>query len=195
MRKTLILLIAGLMFGLFSAGEEPDFGKDGLKRLSNVQIEDLAGGEIVFSTRSKNEQEGISLIEAAIVFNQTTAGTWKFLERVEDQIKYIKEMKELKTIKQAENKKHLEFLIKIVFWKFRYRVIHLFYPDKLYIKWSLDKNFSNDLLYLKGYWKLYPYPGGRTLARYGSSISLKSIPAFIESMFKKTGVNNDEEKR
>jgi len=52
----------------------------------------------------------------------------------------------------------------------------------------MDKSFNNDLADLQGFWKLYPYPGGRTLVQYGSNVSIKNVPDWIENMFKKKGV-------
>jgi len=52
----------------------------------------------------------------------------------------------------------------------------------------LDPDYNNDLNGLEGFWRLYPYGEGKTLARYGSNISVKYVPGWIESVFKKRGV-------
>jgi len=52
----------------------------------------------------------------------------------------------------------------------------------------MDKSFNNDLADLQGFWKLYSYPGGETLVRHGSNVSIKNVPDWIENMFKKKGV-------
>jgi len=74
---------------------------------------------------------------------------------------------------------------------YNYRVIENYYPETKCLRWMLDTSYSkNDLSMLKGYWQLYPYGNGKTLARYGSSVSFKNVPEFIENMFKKGGVKD-----
>jgi hypothetical protein len=40
----------------------------------------------------------------------------------------------------------------------------------------------------RGFWRLYPYAGGRTLARYGNKVSPAGIPEFIVNLFRKGGI-------
>ncbi|MGD9941566.1 MAG: hypothetical protein AB7T74_17370, partial [Clostridia bacterium] len=58
----------------------------------------------------------------------------------------------------------------------------------LYMHWDLAPEFDNGLKEFKGFWRLYPYEGGRTLARYGNRVSPVGIPDFIVDLFRKGGI-------
>jgi len=166
----------------------PDFGPDGLKGLEASQQQKLAKGEIVFTFTDSATQAHSGLIEAAVIFNQTPEQTWNLLYRTEDQAKYLKELEEAKVIAKSPVRDTIEFRVKAAFMTFLYRVNHTFDRPGLHFWWALDPSFKNDLVDLRGYWRFYPYGQGKTLARYGSTVSLKNVPAFIEDMFKKSGV-------
>ncbi|MEN6474031.1 MAG: hypothetical protein ABFD81_08460 [Syntrophaceae bacterium] len=166
----------------------PDFGPDGLKGLETSQQQKLAQGEIVFTFTNSATQAHSGLIEAAVVFNQTPEQTWNLLYHTEDQAKYLKELEEAKIIAKNPLKDTIEFRVKAAFLTFVYRVNHNFDHAGMNFWWALDPTFKNDLTDLRGYWRFYPYGQGKTLARYGSTVSLKNVPSFIEDMFKKSGV-------
>lgn len=168
----------------------PDFGPDGLKGLTEKQVEDIDKGKIVFSTTDKSlekEDKKEALIEAVLVFDTPVEETWRLLAKTEDQIQYLKEIKELNIINQGENDNINEFKLKVLFFTLVYRVHHMFEKENLYFHWTLDPTFENDLADLKGFWKFYPYEGDRTLVRYGSDVSLKKVPDWVEALFKKGG--------
>ncbi|MBF0118173.1 MAG: hypothetical protein HQK79_05005 [Desulfobacterales bacterium] len=166
----------------------PDFGTDGLKGLTEKQKQDLSNGNIIFSTSDSNSKEKGALIEAVVLFNLPIDKTWQILYKTEDQNKYLDELDKIDVIKKEPNFDTLEFKVKVVFKTIVYRVIHNFEHSDYYMYWALDPSFKNDLLELRGFWRLYTYEGNRTLARYGSNVSIKNVPSFIENMFKKNGV-------
>jgi len=170
----------------------PNFGDDGLKGLSESQIKDLSEGKIIFSTtdsaNNESKEAKSSIITATLLLNKLPEEIYNILYHTEDQIKYLEEIKEIKIIRKSEVQDNIEFKLKILMISLEYRVIHNFDKKNLYIHWAMDKNFNNDLQSLQGFWKLYPYPGGKTLARYGSNVSVKNVPGWLENMFKKKGV-------
>jgi hypothetical protein len=159
-----------------------------MKGLTAEQREDLADGKIVFSTTDTDADEESTLVEAALIFDEPPEYVWEVLYRTEDQIKFLEEVKEVRIIEKEELQDNIEFKLKVLFMTFVYRLIHHFEQDDLHIHWGLDPSFDNDLLYLRGFWKLHPYGEGKTLARYGSDVSLKNVPRWIQSLFKKRGV-------
>ena len=166
----------------------PDFGPDGLSGLTEEQRQNLDKGKIVFSTTDTGAQGQNALIEAAVVFNVPLQETWRLLSKTEDQIKYLKEIYELNIIKTGSALNIQEFKLKIAFLDIVYRVIHRFDEANQYIYWSMDPSFDNDLEDLRGFWRFYPYGQGKCLARYGSNVSIRNIPSWIEAIFKKSGV-------
>jgi len=170
------------------ADEARDFGPRGVKGLSAEQRRDLADGKIVFSTTDAEGGGKSALVEAALVFDKPPEYVWGLLYRTEDQVKFLDEVDGVKIIDKGEFEDDLEFTIKILLMTFVYRVIHHFDKEDFYIYWALDPSFDNDLTDLRGFWKLYPYGEGRTLARYGSYVSLRNVPEWLESLFKRRGV-------
>jgi hypothetical protein len=159
-----------------------------MKGLSAEQEGDLADGKIVFSTTDTQGKGKSELIEAAVVFDKPPEYVWELLYRTEDQVKFLEEVEELEIVKKEELEDNLEFKLQVMFLTFVYRVIHHFDEDDLHIYWGLDPSFENDLLDLRGFWKLHPYGEGKTLARYGSHLSLKNVPRRVEALFKRRGV-------
>jgi hypothetical protein len=184
----LIPLMLLLLVSSASAGEARDFGPGGMRGLTAAQERDLAHGNIVFSTTDTKGKGKSALIEAAVVFDKPPEYVWELLYRTENQVEYLEEIDELKVVKKEELQDNLEFKLEILFLTFVYRVIHHFDKDDFHIYWGLDSSFENDLLDLRGFWKLHPYGEGKTLARYGSHVSLKNVPQWVESLFKRRGV-------
>lgn len=186
--KRTAFMIALLLASAVSIPAAPNFGSDGLGGLSKSQKAALAGGKIVFYTSEVKGKHKSALIQAAIVFNNTPDKVWSLLYRTQDQIKYLEEIEKINIINKGAAKDNLEFHLSVAWLDYVYRVIHRFKPGEKYFYWGLDKSFKNDLKDLRGYWRLYPYGNGKTLARYGSNVSIKNVPSFIENMFKKNGV-------
>jgi hypothetical protein len=187
-RKTIAAIGIFCLVSRLCLAAAPDFGPDGLKGLNTSQVQKLAKGEIVFTFTDSTTQAHSGLIEAAVIFNQTPEKTWNLLYRTEDQAKYLKELEEAKVIAKSPLQDTIEFRVKAAFLTFIYRVNHTFDKQGLNFFWGLDPSFKNDLIDLRGFWRFYPYGQGKTLARYGSTVSLKNVPGFIEDMFKKSGV-------
>lgn len=169
----------------------PDFGPDGLKGLSEKEVRKIRDGKIIFSTTDQSVNEGeekAALIEAVLIFDQPVDKTWRLLAKTENQIKYLKEIKEINIINQTDFDNINEFKLKALFFTLVYRIHHTFEKKNNYFHWALDPSFENDLADLKGFWKFYPYEGDKTLVRYGSNVSLKSVPDWVEAIFKKGGV-------
>jgi len=188
MKKPVLMLFFLMMSLGAGTAAAPDFGADGLKGLSPEQVKGLAAGEIIFSTDDSGTETREALVQAAIVFDKTPKEVWNLLYHTEDQIKYLEEIDELKIISKEKLKDCIEFKLKFAWISVVYRVIHRFEAENLYYYWTMDRSFKNDLQDLRGFWRLYSYGNGKTLARYGSNVSVKNVPSFIEAMFKKNGV-------
>lgn len=179
---TLILILLKVIPIL---AQNHEFGKDGLKGLTAEQLENLEKGKVVFSATGSQKGK-TSLIKATIVFNKTPQESWDLLSKTEDQVKYLDECIDVRKSPVRDGKE--VHTIKVSFLTFQYGVLFEFQPEDLYFHWKLDPDDNNDLDGLEGFWRLYPYGEGKTLARYGSNISVKYVPGWIESVFKKRGV-------
>jgi len=182
------LMLVCLMAAPLFAMSPSDFGADGLKGLTGQEKNQLAAGEVVFFTSDSGDEVKHALIQAVVVFDQPPEKVWDLLYHTEDQIKYLEEIKDIQVINKDKSQDNIEFHLKILWMDILYRVIHQFDQADLFFHWGLDPSFKNDLDDLEGYWQLYPYGNGKTLARYGSQVSIRNVPSFIENMFKKNGV-------
>lgn len=187
------IALMSLMVIFYSAGvtlaAAPDFGPDGLKGLSTAQQQKLAQGQIVFTFTDSSTQAHAGLIEAAVIFDRSPEETWRLLTRVEDQYKYLKEVAISRAVGQSIPADRVFFTVKAAMVSVDYRVVYTYDQTDAYFHWTLDPGFRNDLADLRGFWRIYPYGQGKSLARYGSNVSVKNVPGFIEDMFKKSGVS------
>ncbi|PKL74108.1 MAG: hypothetical protein CVV27_22185 [Candidatus Melainabacteria bacterium HGW-Melainabacteria-1] len=179
----LILLCAGVLIAL------PEFGAEGLNGLSADQKKQLEAGKTVFSTVGSVAKSDSELIYAAIVFNKPIEETWRLISKTEDQIRYLSDIDDLKIIRKSGATDNIEFTVSAGPFSKTYRVIHRFSPDKMGFEWGLDPSFDNDLQKLTGFWRFYRFGDGKTLARYGSNVSIRGVPSWVESMFKKKGIS------
>lgn len=187
MKKITIIVIVSLLCGTVLIAL-PEFGIDGLAGLTAEQKKQLEAGKIVFATVGSVTTSESELIYAAIVFNQPLEETWRLISRTEDQIKYLSDIDELKIINKGGASDNIQFTVSAGPFSKTYRVIHRFSPGKKGFEWGLDPSFSNDLQKLTGFWRFYPFGEGKTLARYGSNVSIRNVPAWVESLFKKKGI-------
>jgi len=192
--KVLFAMFFVFLMVSYAGATVPNFGNDGLQGLTDAQIKDIQAGKIVVSTSDsvldEKTQAKSSLITAAMIFDKPPEVVYDLLYRSEDQIKFLKEIKEVKVINKTETQNNIEFTTKAAVFTFVYRVIHNFDKNNLYMYWNIDRSFKNDLTDLRGFWKFYPYPGGKTLARYGSDVSIKGVPTWVENIFKASGVKD-----
>jgi hypothetical protein len=192
MKKSIVIIALFLMSISFSVvlsafdWSNPDYGQDGMMGLTDSQKKELSEGKIVFSTIDRNK--GSSLIEAAIVFNKSPEEVWEMLSKTEEQIRYLKEVNKIKLIEKNGNSDTMWFQLKILLLPIRYQINHHYSKENMYFHWSLDPTYKSDLRELKGFWKFYSYENNKTFARYGSLVSLKYIPSFLQDKFKKNAV-------
>jgi ribosome-associated toxin RatA of RatAB toxin-antitoxin module len=192
--KVIITMLCVFLMVGFAQATVHDFGNDGLKGLTDKQIKEITDNKVVVTTSEPTVDETTgartSLITAVMIFNKPPEQVFDLLYRSEDQIKFLPEIKDVKVISKTEKDNNIEFKTRAAVFTFVYRVIHKFDKNNLYMDWVMDKNFKNDLQDLRGFWKFYPYPGGKTLARYGSNVSVKGVPEWVENIFKATGVKD-----
>jgi hypothetical protein len=50
------------------------------------------------------------------------------------------------------------------------------------LTWQLDPSFESTLEHVSGYWELHALDGGRTLARFGTKVSVSpAVPGFLQN--------------
>jgi ribosome-associated toxin RatA of RatAB toxin-antitoxin module len=190
MKKILFAILSLTLFTVAATFAAPrDFGAEGTNGLTEDQKKKLATGEIVFTKSISGDETKSALIQAALVFNQSPEKVWALLSRTEDQAKYLNEVEELQVIKKSATEDCIEFTLDVAFIELVYRVIHKFDRANLYFHWALDPTFDNSLNQLNGFWRFFPYGEGKTLARYGSNLSVSAVvPSFVENYMTRTNL-------
>ncbi len=159
----------------------PDFGPNGLKGLDDAQKASLSAGESVLTKNLSREGLKNALIVIAYTFDQPIEEVWKFQSNPTNKILYVDEIKDVKEIKRTPTDGIIEFLLKFIFIDVRYRLIYKFDQANYYIHWEIDPSFDNSIQDLRGFYRFYPYGDGKTLARYGTRVTIiKLLPRFIE---------------
>jgi hypothetical protein len=165
----------------------PDFGVTGLKGLDAGKIKQLEQGHIVF-TVSESSDDKSRFIEAAFLLDEQPAEVWELLYRTEDHYLYLSETESSRALQKSQTRDLIEYRVKVLMIGTTFRLIHQYDWKALYMHWDLDPDFDNGLKEFRGFWRLYSYEGGRTLARYGNKVSLAGIPDFIVDLFRKGGI-------
>jgi hypothetical protein len=165
----------------------PDFGTDGMDGLETGQKQLLEQGRIVF-TVSESSGNKSKLIEAAFLLDKPPEEVWKLLYRTEDHYFYLRETESSKALYKSKSRDLIEYRVKVLMLGTTFWLIHQYDWETLYMHWDLAPEFENGLKEFRGFWRLYPYEGGRTLARYGNRVSPSGIPDFIVDLFRKSGI-------
>ncbi len=169
----------------------PDFGPDGLRGLNREQREKLLSGEVLVFSSHEEGLGGQTVISAALIFEVPPARAWSVLSATERQKDYVEEIEDLRLVEQGVDYNRMFFLVKIMGRKVRYTVIHRFVPEKFYFWWELDRSLPHDVKELFGYWRLYRFDDGKTLARYGSRVVPDfPVPGFIRNWLAKSNVRS-----
>lgn len=167
----------------------PDYGPSGLDGLDQGQLRQLEQGRIVFTVSGQME-EMAEYVEAALLLDKPPLEVWNLLYRTEDHDLYLKETTSSRVISKSPNRDVIEYQVRILMVRASFRLVHTFNWQDLYMHWDLDPGFANGLKEFKGFWRLYDYEGGRTLARYGNRISPAGIPQFVVNLLRRGGVTS-----
>ncbi|MCX8159592.1 MAG: hypothetical protein N3G18_01495 [Candidatus Saccharicenans sp.] len=169
----------------------PDFGPDGLKDLSEEEKKKILSGQVVLVSSHEGAPEGQSIISAALIFEVPVDRAWAMLSATELQAEYLEEIEELKTVERGPDFNRTFFVVKVMGQKVRYTVIHHFVPEEYYLWWELDRDKPHDLKELYGFWKLFRYDEGRTVARYGTLVKPAfPVPAFLRTWLSRSNVRH-----
>lgn len=172
LEATFLIFVSLFYFGLaqWPAKELPDFGFDGLAGLSSEDKAKLLSEGIVMADEPLILSHGQTVITAALLINESIDKVWNVLTQPVKQIEYLKEIKEAKYLKKEANWDKVYFKVEILGFNLEFTVNHQYFPEIKALNWHLDPEAKNDLAEFHGFWRLYSWPGNRTLARYGSQL-------------------------
>jgi hypothetical protein len=121
-------------------------------------------------------------VEALVLFAQPADRVWELLLARERQREYRPELTSLAVVEQTGDGVVEEQHLKIAFLSVAYRLRDRFDAGTRTITWQLDPSFESTLEHVSGYWELHPLDAERTLARFGTRVSVSAaVPGFLQN--------------
>ena len=128
-------------------------------------------------------------VEALVLFSQPPDKVWKMLLLRERQREYRPELTSIRVVERKERELIEEQHLTIAFLSVAYRLRNRFDPGTRILTWELDPSFESTLPHISGYWELHAFTGNRTLARFGTKVSVSSaVPSFLENAITRKNV-------
>jgi hypothetical protein len=121
-------------------------------------------------------------VEALVLFAHPPDKVWGLLLQRERQKEYRPEITSLSIVEKSADRVVEEQHLRIAFLDVAYRLEDRLDPATHTMTWQLDPGFESTLQHVSGYWELHPLDGGRTLARFGTRVSVSSaVPGFLQN--------------
>jgi ribosome-associated toxin RatA of RatAB toxin-antitoxin module len=121
-------------------------------------------------------------VEALVLFAHPPDKVWELLLQRERQKEYRPEITSLSIVERSADRVVEEQHLRIAFLDVAYRLEDRLDHATHTMTWQLDPNFESTLQHVSGYWELHPLDGGRTLARFGTRVSVSSaVPGFLQN--------------
>jgi hypothetical protein len=121
-------------------------------------------------------------VEALVLFAQPVETVWMLLLERERQREYRPELTEIEVVERDATSLLEEQHLKIAFLSVAYRLRDRIDPATHTITWELDPSFESTLQHVSGYWELFALDTARTLARFGTKVSVSpAVPGFLQN--------------
>ena len=121
-------------------------------------------------------------VEALVLFSQPPENVWELLLQRERQKEFRPEITSLSIIEKSDGRVVEEQHLKIAFLDVAYRLECRVDAGTRTLTWQLDESFESTLEHVTGYWELHELDGGRTLARFGTKVSVSpAVPGFLQN--------------
>lgn len=121
-------------------------------------------------------------VEALVLFSQPPEKVWELLLQRDRQKEFRPEITGLSIVEQSSERVVEEQHLKIAFLDVAYRLECRVDNGARTLTWQLDPSFESTLEHVSGYWELHGLDGGRTLARFGTRVSVSpAVPGFLQN--------------
>ena len=161
-------------------GKPPASAQALLDALSEDRRAELMEERMVLIERGDAAEKG--LVEALVLFSRPTDEVWALLIQRERQEEFRPELTSLSVIERSADGLVEEQHLKIAFLSVEYRLRDHFDAASHTFTWELDPSFESTLQHVSGYWELHPLDAARTLARFGTKVSVNpAVPGFLQN--------------
>ena len=121
-------------------------------------------------------------VEALVLFSQPPEKVFELLIQRDRQKEFRPEITELSIIERSSDRVVEEQHLRIAFLDVAYRLECRVDAGTRTLTWQLDPSFESTLEHVSGYWELHALEGGRTLARFGTKVSVSpAVPGFLQN--------------
>lgn len=121
-------------------------------------------------------------IEALVLFAQPADKVWALLLQRGRQTEYRPELTSIAVVEQSADQVVEEQHLKIAFLNIAYRLRNQVDATSRTITWEMDPDFESTLEHISGYWELHALDEARTLARFGTRVSVSpAVPGFLQN--------------
>jgi hypothetical protein len=121
-------------------------------------------------------------VEALVLFAQPVDKVWELLLARDRQGEYRPELTTLAIVERSDDGVVEEQHLKIAFLTVAYRLRDRFDGTTRTMTWQLDPSFESTLQHVSGYWELHALDAERTLARFGTKVSVSAaVPGFLQN--------------
>lgn len=120
-------------------------------------------------------------IHALVLFERPRDEVIRLLIQSTRQIEFRPELRRVQLIEESDSDQLVEYELRMMLLRVRYRARHAWDFASGRVWWSLDPAFENDLAVLEGHWEVHAMQPGRALARFGTRIDVgPALPAFLQ---------------
>jgi hypothetical protein len=128
-------------------------------------------------------------VEALVLFSRPPEKVWELLLQRERQKEFRPELTSISVIERDADGMIEEQHLKIAFLDVGYRLRDRVDLATRTLTWEIDPRFESTLQHVSGYWELHDLAGGRTLARFGTKVSVSpAVPGFLQSRITRKNV-------
>ena len=121
-------------------------------------------------------------VEALVVFSQPVDRVWALLLDRDRQKEYRPELVSTSVVERRGDFVIEEQHLKIAFLDIGYRLRDRNDPSTHTMTWELDPDYESTLQHVSGYWELHALDAARTLARFGTRVSVSpAVPGFLQN--------------
>ena len=128
-------------------------------------------------------------IRGLVIFEQPRHEVMQLLIQIDRQREYFPEFRKIRPVGGTETSQLIEYQIKIMLMRIRYRSRYEWDLAKSQIWWALDPGYDNDLASLDGRWELFELDDQRTLGRFALRVDIgPGLPHFLQDLAQRSKV-------
>lgn len=146
-------------------------------------------GEVLMGDEAAGSSTYGGYIRAVAIFKQPKKKVWELMVQPETQPLFLPHLVSANVAARPANGQSVDFVLKVMWSSFKYRVMHWDYPEQSRVEWALDGSVPHDVKSIEGYWQLFDLGPDTTIGEYGTRVDTGlAVPGWIQKMFAKSDI-------